>query len=173
LKHTASQEIISNLKNVGFEYKDALNFMVDLIGLHELGHTQLSSFGLDTKQKWFNEFMASYLGYDYMRVGEPNMAIIWDNIMRAGFEGYVPNHKTLDELNELYFGVGVGDYVWFQNAFQERIKEVYAAKGLDFIRLVKDKLSDSSLKPETANELLGVLEVVEPGFFRWAYSLKK
>ena len=171
--NTASQEIISNLKNVGFEYKDALNFMVDLIGLHELGHTQIYSYGLDTKQKWFNEFMASYFGYAYMQVEEPNMAIIWDNIMHAGFKGYVPNHQTLDEFNELYFGVGVGDYVWYQNAFQERIREVYSKKGLDFIRLVKEKLSDSSFQPKTAIELLESLEEIEPGFIKWAESLKK
>lgn len=171
--NTASQEIISNLNNAGFEYKDALNFMVDLIGLHELGHTQVYSYGLDTKQKWFNEFMASYFGYAYMQVEEPNMAIIWDNIMHAGFEGYVPNHQTLDEFNELYFGVGVGDYVWYQNAFQERIREVYSKNGLDFIRLVKEKLSDASFQPETADELLESLEEIEPGFVKWAKYLKK
>lgn len=171
--NTASQEIISNLKNVGFEYSDALNFMVDLIGLHELGHTQIYSYGLDTKQKWFNEFMASYFGYAYMKIKEPKMAVIWDNIMHAGFEGYAPNHQTLNEFNELYFGVGVGDYVWFLNAFQERIRGVYSKKGLDFIRLVKEKLSDSSFQPTTAIELLESLEEIEPGFIKWAETLKQ
>lgn len=171
--NSASQEIISNLKNVGYEYKDALNFMVDLIGLHELGHTQIYSYGLDTRQKWFNEFMASYFGYAYMKINEPKMAVIWDNIMHAGFEGHVPNHQTLNEFNELYFGVGVGDYVWFQNAFQERIRDVYSKKGLDFIRLVKEKLSDSSFQPKTAIELLESLEEIEPGFIKWAETLKQ
>lgn len=172
-ENTASQEIISNLKSVGFEYKDALNFMVDLIGLHELGHTQIYSYGLDTKQKWFNEFMASYFGYGYMKIKEPKMAVIWDNIMHAGFEGHVPNHQTLNEFNELYFGVGVGDYVWFQNAFQERIRDVYSKRGLDFIRLVKEKLSDSSFQPKTAIELLEFLEEIESGFIKWAETLKQ
>ena len=101
------------------------------------------------------------------------MAVIWDNITHAGFEEYIPNHTSLDTLNELYIGVGVGDYVWYQNAFQERIREVYPKKGLDFIRLVNDKLSDSSFKPETADELLKLLEEIEPGFLNWADSLRK
>ena len=171
--NTASKKIISNLQDIGFEYKDALNSMVDLIGLHELGHAQIYSYGLDTKQAWFNEFMASYFGYAYMQAKEPKMAVIWDNITHAGFEEYIPNHTSLDTLNELYIGVGVGDYVWYQNAFQERIREVYPKKGLDFIRLVNDKLSDSSFKPETADELLKLLEEIEPGFLNWADSLRK
>lgn len=171
--NTASEEIISNLQNAGFEYKDALNFMVDLIGLHELGHAQIYSYGLDTRQAWFNEFMASYFGYAYMQVIEPNMAIIWDNITHAGFEGHIPKNNSLDVFNELYIGVGVADYVWFQNAFQERIRDIYTNKGLDFIRLVNDRLSDSSFKPETADDLLRLLEEIEPGFVKWADSLKK
>lgn len=170
---TASQELISNLKNAGFEYKDALNFMVDLIGLHEIGHTLVYSYGLDTKQKWFNEFMASYFGYAYMKIKEPKMAVVWDNIMQAGFESYVPKHRTLNEFNELYVGVGVGDYVWFQNAFQERIRDVYSKKGLHFIRLVKEKLSDSSFQPKTSIELLESLEEIEPGFIKWEETLKQ
>ena len=171
--NTASEEIMSNLKNAGFEYKDALNFMVDLIGLHELGHAQIYSYGLDTKQKWFNEFMASYFGYAYMQVKEPNMVVIWDNITHAGFEGHIPKNNSLDIFNELYIGVGVADYVWFQNAFQERIREIYPKKGVDFIRLVHERLSDSTFKPETADELLKLLEEIEPGFVKWADSLKK
>jgi hypothetical protein len=170
---TASDKIISNLNNAGFEYKDALNFMVDLIALHEIGHTQVYSYELDAKQAWFNEFMASYFGYAYMQIREPKMAVVWDNIMQAGFESYVPKHRSLNEFNELYVGVGVGDYVWFQNAFQERIKEVYSKRGLDFIRLAKEKLSDSSFQPETADELLEFLEEIEPGFIKWAEPLEQ
>ena len=170
---TASKKIISNLKNAGFEYGNALNYMVDLITLHEIGHTQIYSYELDAKQAWFNEFMASYFGYAYMKNKEPKMAVVWDNIMQAGFEGYDPKHRTLNELNELYIGVGVGDYVWFQNAFQERIKEVYAKRGLDFIRLAKEKLSDPAFEPKTSFELLEALEEIEPGFIKWAETLEQ
>jgi hypothetical protein len=35
------------------------------------------------------------------------------------------------------------------------------------------KLSNSSFQPETADELLESLEEIEPGFVKWAESLKK
>ena len=79
----------------------------------------------------------------------------------------------MDIFNELYNGEGVADYVWFQNAFQERIKDIYTNKGLDFIRLVHERLSDSSFKPKTADELLKLLEEIEQDFIKWADSLKK
>ena len=170
---TASDEIISNLENIGLDYETALRRMVDLIGLHELGHVQNGVYGIDARQAWFNEFMASYFGYAYMQNSDPKLAVIWDNITHAGFEGYTPTHVSLDVFNELYIGVGVGDYVWFQNAFQERVREVYSKRGLHFIRLVKEKLLDASFQPKTAVELLETLEEIEPGFLKWAETLKQ
>lgn len=170
---TASEKIILNLKNAGYEYNEALNQMVDLIGLHELGHELNALYGIDSRQAWFNEFMASYFGYAYMQTQDSRLGIIWDNITNAGFEEYYPNYTSLDDFNKLYIGVGVGDYVWFQNAFQERIRVVYSVQGLDFIKHVKEKLSDPTFKPETAIELLEVLEEIEPGFFAWASSFEK
>jgi hypothetical protein len=170
---TASENIIANLKKAGFNYKDALNHMVDLVGLHEIGHAEIYAYGMKTRQKWFGEFMASYFAYAYMRVKEPKMAIIWDSFNDAGFFGYKPTHKTLDLFSKLYAKVGVDDYVWFQDAFQERIREVYAKQGLNFIRLVHERLADPSFKPVRADELLNELEKIEPGFIKWADSLKK
>lgn len=170
---TASEKIILNLEDAGYEYNEALNQMVDLIGLHELGHVLNDLYGIDSRQAWFDEFMASYFGYAYMQTQDTTLGIIWDNITNAGFEEYNPNYKSLDDFNKLYIGVGVGNYCWFQNAFQERIRIVYSERGLEFIRLVKEKLSDPSFKPETAIELLEVLEEIEPGFFSWASSLEK
>ncbi|MEM9723378.1 MAG: hypothetical protein AAGA10_29180 [Bacteroidota bacterium] len=171
-KETASEAILSSLRKVGFAYEEALRRMVDLIGFHELGHVQNDAYAIDSKQPWFDEFMASYFCYTYLQHNEPTLAIIWNSITRAGFEGHTPRYTSLDDFNELYFGVGVGDYSWFQNAFQERIRAVYPQKGIDFIRLVQKRLSDPAFKPETANELLEVLEEIEPGFVEWANSLK-
>lgn len=166
-----SEEAKSILNSLAMDYAAALNRMVDLIGLHEIGHVQNDAMGINGRQKWFDEFMASYFGYAYMQNNDTSLAGIWDVFTHAGFEGYTPTHVSLDVFNKLYFGVGFENYGWFQNAFQERIREVYAAKGLNFIRLVKEKLSDSSFQPATAQELLEKLEEIEPGFIKWADSL--
>lgn len=170
---TASEDIQVEFKSIGYSFGEALDVMIDLIGLHEIGHAQITSFDLDARQKWFNEFLASYFSYAYMRSQEPEMAIVWDQITRAGLEGYSPTHKTLNEFNELYVGMGVGDYVWFQNFFQERIKEVYNSKGMDFIKLVKERFSEPSFQPASASDLLLALEKIEPGFIAWEESLEQ
>jgi len=165
---TVSDKIRSDLRANGYTYREAVDLMIDLIGLHEIGHSQIWAYNLDTRQPWFNEFMASYFGYAWMRSEEPALATIWDRITQAGVEGYTPTNHRLDVLNELYAGVGVGDYGWYQNVFQNRIKEVYDLAGLDFIRLVQIRLADNNFQPATATELLQVLEEIEPGFLAWA-----
>jgi hypothetical protein len=165
---TVSDEIRSDLRANGYTFREAVNLMIDLIGLHEIGHSQIWAYNLDTRQPWFNEFMASYFGYAWMRSEEPAMATIWDRITQAGIEGYTPTNHRLDVLNELYAGVGVGDYVWYQNVFQNRIREVYDMAGLDFIRLVQYHLADNDFRPESASSLLQALEEIEPGFLAWA-----
>lgn len=170
---TASPEILASLQAVELSYEEAKRHMVDLIGLHEIGHAQVSAYGIDARQPWFNEFLASYFGYAYMRSREPEMSVVWDAVTQAGREGYVPTHSSLDDLNRLYIGVGVGDYVWYQNVFQERIRAVYDEQGLGFLRRVRERLSDSGWDPEPAAELLEVLEEIAPGFTGWSETFRR
>ena len=165
---TVSAEIVADLQQIGLSYEGAKRRMVDLIGLHEIGHAQVYAYDLDAKQHWFNEFLASYFAYAYMRSREPEMAVVWDAVTQAGREGYEPTHSSLDELNQLYAGVGVGDYVWYQNVFQDRIRAVYDEQGLDFLRHTLDRLSNAEWDPESSAELLAVLEEIAPGFLAWA-----
>jgi hypothetical protein len=170
---TASAKIVADLQAVGLSYELAKRRMVDLIGLHEIGHAQVYAYGLDAKQHWFNEFLASYFAYGYMRSREPEMAVVWDAVMQAGREGYEPTHRSLDDLNRLYAGVGVGDYVWYQNVFQDRIRAVYDEHGLDFLRRTLDRMSDPQWDPESSAELLAVLEEIAPGFLAWAEEYER
>ena len=40
--------------------------MTDVIGLHELGHPYVTSYGINA-HAWFNEFLASYFGYVFLQ----------------------------------------------------------------------------------------------------------
>jgi hypothetical protein len=170
---TVSAEVLADLQEVGLSYEDAGRQMVDLIGLHEIGHAQVYAYGLDARQPWFNEFLATYFAYAYLRSREPEMAVVWDAVTRAGREGYEPTHSSLDDLNRLYAGVGVGDYVWYQNIFQDRIRTVYDDQGLGFLRRVLDRLSDPEWDPESSAELLAALEEIAPGFIAWAEAYEQ
>jgi hypothetical protein len=170
---TASAEILADLQKIGLSYEDAKRQMVDLIGLHEIGHAQVYAYGLDARQHWFNEFLATYFAYAYMRSREPEMAVVWDAVTQAGREGYQPTHSSLDDLNRLYAGVGVGDYVWYQNIFQDRIRTVYDEQGLGFLRRVLAGLSDPEWDPQLSAELLAALEEIAPGFTVWAEAYEQ
>jgi hypothetical protein len=169
---TITADNLAMLQKVGFTYSEAKKMMVDLIGLHEIGHEQIRAFGINTRQRWFDELMASYFGYAYLRSMEPRLAVVWDAVTRAGREGYKSTHTSLDDFNSLYTSVGVGDYVWFQNVFHERVSDVYDEHGLAFVREVKDRLDNTHLKTKTAGELLAVLEEIAPGFMEWAALFK-
>ncbi|MFN2374883.1 MAG: hypothetical protein ABR545_13830 [Cyclonatronaceae bacterium] len=165
---TITADNLAVLQKAGFTYGEGKKLMVDLIGLHEIGHEQVRAFGINTRQRWFDELMASYLAYAYLRTMEPRMAVVWDAVTRAGREGYQSNHTSLDDFNRLYTGVGVGDYVWYQNVFHERVRDVYDVHGLAFVREVKNRLGNTHLKTITAEDLLAVLEEIAPGFMEWA-----
>ena len=168
---TASAEILADLREAGFSYAEANRRMVDLIGLHEIGHAQVTAYGIDARQRWFNELLASYFAYAYMQRNEPTNAVVWDRVTQAGREGHTPSYTSLDDFNRLYLAVGVSDYGWYQNVFQKRIQAVYEEHGLDFLRRVRECFSNPEWRPESAAELLDVLEGIAPGFLAWSAEL--
>lgn len=165
---TASPGVLEALASIGLTYEEAAERMVDLIGLHELGHAQAGAFGIRPTQPWFNELIASFFAYAFMREMAPEAAVVWDAVTRAGREGYDPIHTSLDDLNRLYIGVGVSNYSWYQNTFQAWIGPLYETHGLGFLALVRDRLQSLDEVPESSIELLRVLEEVAPGFVAWS-----
>ena len=102
---------------------------------------------------------------------EPTNAVVWDRVTQAGREGHEPSYTSLDDFNRLYLAVGVSDYGWYQNVFQKRIQAVYEEHGLDFLRRVRECFSNPEWRPESAAELLDVLEGIAPGFLAWSAEL--
>jgi hypothetical protein len=55
--------------------------------------------------------------------------------------------------------------------FQERVQAVFEGQDLGFLRHVRERFSDPEWSPETAAELLDVLEEIAPGFVAWSMGL--
>ncbi len=146
---------------------------VDLIGFHELGHTLTLNFGIDPKDQWFSEFLASYWSYAYISERHPEWKRVFDLLGRPS--KVRPKNTSLEDLERLY--TGVDDYGWYQGMFEARIREIYPRSGLKFlIDLRRDlPLTDSSpgyaapvrsrMPPQ---ELIERLEKIAPGFKEWA-----
>ncbi len=47
----------------------------DGIGTHEIGHSIIRQLGIDPQTRWFNEFLASYAGYAYLKDTDPEQAL--------------------------------------------------------------------------------------------------
>ena len=166
----SSPRLLAKLGAAGCDYAGALPVMFDAISLHEIGHLLTNAYHLDTRQAWFNEFMATYFGYVFMRQYDPEMALVWDVVMEASREGYKPAHTSLDDLNKLYTDVGLDNYIWFQNVIQDRVHVVCDLHGIDFIRKAKQVLDNDTSTFETAADLIAVLDEIAPGFREWAMA---
>ena len=166
----ASPRILARLGAAGCDYAGALPIMFDAISLHEIGHVLTDAYSLDTRQAWFNEFMATYFGYIYMRDFRPEMALVWDVVMEVSREGYQPAHSSLDDLNNMYTDVGLDNYIWYQNVIQDRVHVVCDLHGIEFIRKVKQRLDNDTSTFDTAIDLVSALDEIAPGFKEWSVA---
>ena len=120
LKNNLSPETLKKLASSGYTFDQAAVKFVDLIGLHELGHTYAVSLGLvpPRPNKWFGEFLASYFAYAYLHEKRPKLATLFYVIAAdLALEGPRPKYTSLEDFERLYSGVGPKNYGWYQGRF--------------------------------------------------------
>ncbi len=64
----------------GRTWAEASRRYVDLVGLHELGHVFAGAYGIRVQSKWFNEWLATYFCYAFLRAHRPLDAHLWEGI---------------------------------------------------------------------------------------------
>lgn len=146
----------------------------DGIGTHEIGHTLIRQLGIDPQTRWFNEFLASYVGYAYLKAKAPAQALSNEIFWTAGL-GHSPHPFTklddfeskYDELQQKY----PGNYGWYQLALDQRVIEIYAQRGVGYLQAVKDGFPMGAAKLDSV-ELLDKLEEISPGWKAWAADLE-
>ena len=149
--------------------RESAERFADLIAVHELGHLHVREMGLDLPPGWLVEFMATYLASCFLVAHRPEDASLWYALARAHAEGTNPEHRSLEVLDELYFGVGPDNYIWYQNALTLMVERVQVDLGLDFaLRLRSAGLGSHS----DGRTMLAAAENVYPGFESWANSLR-
>jgi hypothetical protein len=163
-------------------YAEAVKkFMLHLV-LHEIGHIQVRESGIETANRWFEEFLSNYLSYTYLRAEQPRLANVVEalNLIRLG---PVP-HTSLEEFERLTLdpkaptsptNIGSDNYAWYQQQFERRAISVHnACGGVDFLTKVKAAFPNSGAAPKdkvAPNTLLARLERLCPGFQAWASAL--
>jgi hypothetical protein len=171
LRAGASPAAVRMIEASGNSYEEGARRYVDLVGLHELGHTYSSAYGIRPSHKWLNEMLASYFAYAFFRQHQPRQAQLWDGILQAYVDAVRPKHTSLEDFERLYFGVGPQNYVWYQAQFQELARRAYDAKGLGFLREVRAAFPQTETAPMSMETALERLERIQPGFQAWAAGL--
>lgn len=174
LEDKISKKTIHRINSCGFTFEEGANEFVDLIGLHELGHLYTVSFGIRPPKIWLNEFIATYFSYAFLREKHPKLANLWD-LMAADvyIEGMIPKHKSLEDFERFYSGVGPDNYAWYQAMFNKRVAEVYAIKKLSFLEEIKAAFPEGLKDSQSIETVINKLEQIVPGFIGWSKGFQK
>jgi hypothetical protein len=165
------------LQSAHISYHEAAREFVVHVGLHEIGHLQEVEYGIAAPNKWFNEMLASYFSYAYLKARQPPVATVVEALDQIPLKP-MP-HTSLEDFEKLYLDVGMENYVWYQQQFERRAIKVYAEQGLEFLKKVKSAFPAAGNSPlETKKDeltptaLILRLERICPGFQAWASELQ-
>jgi hypothetical protein len=146
----------------------------DGIGTHEIGHSIIPQLGIDPQTKWFNEFLASYVGYAYLKARDPGQALSNEIFWTLGLKNSPHPFTKLDDFESKYDELqekDPGNYGWYQLALDQRVTEIYGQSGVDYLREVQKQLPTGGPKLDSA-QLLNKLETISPGWKAWAVRLE-
>jgi len=104
--------------------------------VHELGHYFFFTLNGLVKEKWFNEFLATYFLICYIK--DRNLA---PDLQKALQADYPVAHRSLDDFQKIYLGVGPQNYHWYQSKFAELGFRLYPQFKTSLIKEVLDNYS--------------------------------
>lgn len=152
---------------------------VDFVTLHEIGHIANKQFfhPASTHEEfpipWFEELVATYFGYAFMRSTDPAWGDSARRFWSDELAGYRPRVVSLDwSFMRSLPGPELGrTYGWYQVLLNLRAADTYAEYGIAFLRQLKTTLPVDSLDHWTTQLLLARLDAIAPGFQNWAARL--
>lgn len=154
---------------------------IDFIALHEYGHIASKRYfhPASTREygpvQWFEEFLATYFGYAYVRTAAPAWADALRREWRVNVERFTPRERSLDwrfmrQLPPEELGQ---TYAWYQQVLNLRVADVYDRHGLGFLRAARTRLPWATLDDWTTATLVPALEAVAPGFRSWSEGFER
>jgi hypothetical protein len=146
----------------------------DGIGTHEIGHSIIRQLGIDPQAKWFNEFLASFVGYAYLKAKAPAQALSNEIFWTVGLNHSPHPFTKLDDFDARYDQLQQefpGNYGWYQLALDQRVIEIYAQSGVEYLREVRKQFPEGAPTLDNA-QLLNKLEKISPGWKAWAERLE-
>lgn len=150
------------LAALGPNADDVADRFATLVGFHELGHVYARADSVVAAEGWFNEFIATYLAYAFLRSRYPDEARLWQGVGQALVKYLQPREVALKDM----FGRGTDIYVWYQSSLQMRVHDVYEREGMAFYFQVRKHRAELGPSPGRV-PLIQTLEGFSPGFLEW------
>lgn len=145
----------------------------DGIGTHEIGHSIIDQLGIDAQTYWFNEFLASYVGYAYLKAHDPRQALSSEIFWTYGLKAPHPFTK-LNDFESKYAELGQkypANYGWYQVALDQRVIEIYQQRGVDYLRTIRAQFPKGAPRLDST-QVLNKLEGISPGWIAWSRRLE-
>ena len=154
---------------------------VRFVMLHEFGHIankrhlHPESPVPYSSVRWFEELLATYFAYSYVRAHDPQWAEASRREWVDTLNGYSPAVRSLDWgfMRELPPDEFARTYAWYQILLNLWVSDVYEEHGLSFLRAVRDQLPWKEAGTWTTEFLLPALDEIAPGFVARADNLQR
>lgn len=108
----------------------------DLLVVHELGHLFHEQVPFAFPRLWLMELFANLCLHAYVAEAEPAqlpvLTILPERMMSVPIEGV--RHRSLDDFERLYVGVGPENYGWYQLRLTAAARDIYDEAGDDALR---------------------------------------
>jgi hypothetical protein len=145
----------------------------DGIGTHEIGHSVIDQLGIDAQTHWLNEFLASYVGYAYLKTRDPQQALSNEIFWTHGLKAPHPFTK-LDDFESKYVELEQkypANYGWYQVALDQRVIEIYRQSGVGYLRTIREQFPKGAPQLDSKG-VLNKLERISPGWKAWSKRLE-
>jgi hypothetical protein len=142
----------------------------DVLAVHELGHQYTTKYGIATPRRWISEFLADYWSEAFQVEAFPSLTRFAREFVAASNPPPKPvTYTTLADFDRLSGppAIPVLNYEWYQDAFTERVKQVYAQRGLGFLTQMRTAFPRAETAPLDDEEIIRRFERLSPGWREW------
>jgi hypothetical protein len=130
---------------------------------------------IDPKTHWFNEFLASYVGYAYLKAQQPRRVLSNEIFWAVALENSPHPFTRLDDFEARYDELQEkypANYGWYQVALGQRVIEIYRDYGVGYLKTMRSAIPAGDPAMDS-HQLLNTLERISPGWRAWAQQMQQ
>lgn len=168
LKDSLTPRTMKELKKSGVEFGQGGKMLLDFVALHELGHAYAHGYGINTLSGFFAEHIGNYFAYAFLRSTRGRLDKKVMAILAANVEAITPIHASLEKFETFRSREHPPTETWYNSVFTLKAAEVYAERGLAFLKDVREAFSGEKYGSITNEVILSRLEKIQPGYIKWS-----